>query len=263
MFTSPEAAARQWSLKPPTLLLLASVLSVAGVQSQEARIVVDKSRPEFLRPVQMMPPASNVRASPSPSHVYLRWTCPAGATGFEVLATPAGGQQAKVTSAPIPAQCVLDVPESIRRPVRLPGPPGTAAPSNTTTYSTFFQHNGLRPGQEFAYVVRALYPNGIGDAAPVTAVTPPWPAPTGVQVRVQSAGPPHSGSVVVVSWNTVHGAPGYEVWATSLYEGEKDRLVTLAPVTGTTFTDQIPIGVKGYYVKTLEGLASQTVDVAW
>lgn len=238
--------------------LLASALSVSGVQAQDKAIIA-KPRPELVRLYQPMPAATNVKATPYPNRVSVRWTCPTGATSFEVFATPAGGQQMNV-SGPIAAQCVQDLQLSPPNTGRLPGL-STSPPA--PTYSTGFQHNGLRPGQEISYVVRSLYPNGIGDASPVVVTTPPWPAPTGVQVRIEAAPAPSRDRLVVVSWTAVQGAPGYEVWATSLYEGQPNIRLTQSLVTGNTYTLASGIGLKGIFVKTVDGLASLPVDIPW
>lgn len=261
MFAIQDSTAQPHWWKACALVVVAA-LSSADLAAQEAKVLYKPRDGAVLQRMPVLEAASNVKASAYPSHVYLRWTCPAGATGFDVFVTPAGGQQTRANSAPIPAQCVLDIPGTIRQPGRSIYPPGTSTPS-TNTYSIGFTHSGLSANRQYSYVVRAIYSNGVAGAQPVLVTTPLWPAPTGVQLKVEHQPAPQSGSHVIVSWNAVQGAPGYEVWATSLYDATPDWLVTATPVVGTTFTHTQPIGVEGYFVKTVDGLASATVNVAW
>jgi hypothetical protein len=138
--------------------------------------------------------------------------------------------------------------------------------NNTPSYRSYYLHTGLGGEEQWTYVVRALYPNGVADAAPVMATTPSWPAPTSVQTAIQWLPPTGSNSrgtqVVVVTWIGAAGVPGYLVYRVPLY-GEPDVLATPTPVTGGSWTDQSPIYTKGYKVKSVGGLISAQADIAW
>lgn len=198
------------------------------------------------------PPPSNVRAGATPTSITIKWTCPSGATGYEVFATPVGGtgQQVKLTANPIPPQCVQ---EFLPQPALPPDP--RLGGTQQTTYGSGFTHTGLVPGMQFVYVVRALYPEGVGDAPPLTAQSAPWPPPSAVT-------PTLTGRSVRLTWNPVPGATGYLVLRQLAGESALTQL-TPTPLVATSYSDATILapGDHRYSVQAVDGSPATAVTV--
>jgi hypothetical protein len=199
---------------------------------------------------------TGLRAGSTPTSIKLIWNCPQGATGYDVYATPRGGVSIKLTPTPLTLQCYQNLSLSIPNDPRLPAVPGAAA---QTSYMTSFTHVGLTPTAEFAYVVRALHPNGVADSDPFT-VRALWPAPSGFMASLQD----RSASL---RWNPVTGPAGYLVFRRM--EGQSGfQPMTAAPLAATSFNDNtsLPPGQHAYYVQAVNGEPSATATVllgAW
>ncbi|HJU87772.1 MAG TPA: fibronectin type III domain-containing protein [Gemmatimonadaceae bacterium] len=201
------------------------------------------------------PAPTGIRAGATPTSITIKWTCPSGPTGYEVFAMPTGGGQSiKLTATPIAPQCIQDF-QGTQAPVLNPGVPGAYQPTSQTSYVSSYTHTGLRPGMQFDYVVRALYPQGVGDAAPFTAQTAPWPAPTGVT-------PTLAGRSVSLSWNAVEGATGYIVLRQLAGENALSP-ITPSPITVTSYSDATILapGDHRYSVRAVDGTPAAAVSV--
>ena len=181
----------------------------------------------------------------SPTDVALRWTCIQGPTGYQVLASMNGGPSVAVTPTPLSPNCVQDLTRVNSGSV-LPGM--TAA----TTYSTGFNHSGLAPGNNYTYVVRAVYPSGGPADSPPVTVRPLFPPP-GYSVWAGSPGR------VIVSWewSRVNGvfATGHVVSRKLAGESAFRTLATLPYSQYNVFNDSgVPVGTHQYLVEAIDGM---------
>jgi fibronectin type III domain protein len=202
-------------------------------------------------PVSGAPP-TGVRAESAPTRIGIRWTCPAGATGFDVSVTPQGGGEVKLTSAPVLPPCIQDAQLS---PAIAPG---ALAPTSTApSYSLGYTHSGVTPGSTYTYVVRALYSNGAsGASSPLTVTAPLAPPPASF---VASA----SGRSATLQWKPVSGATGYKVFrklaGQTAFQELPPALGSVA--TGSSDPSLLPPGQHQYYVQAVNGLPSQPASV--
>jgi hypothetical protein len=196
-------------------------------------------------------PVSGLRAQSTFTSISLRWTCPQGASGYEVFGAPKGQPLVKLTSSPIGPNCVQDL--TLSNPVMLnPGQPGlTPQP----TYSTGFTHDGLPTAKEFTYTVRALYPNsGPADSPPLSASTGLFPAPGAASA--QTGGP----GLVYLRWGrsqTPAGdATGYVISRKLAGEAAFRTIATVPPIIPYMYdyTDGgVPAGRHEYTIKAVDG----------
>ncbi len=196
-------------------------------------------------------PPSGLRADATPTSILIRWNCPTGSVGFDVYATPQGGQQGKLTSTPVPVPCVQDL-----QTAPTVGP-GMTAPSTTApTYSASYTHSGLIPGSTFTYVVRALYPNGFAASTPLTAQAKLLPAAGGFVVTA-------SGRSAGMSWQPVTGATGYQIFRKLASQSTFLQLTNTA-AGATSYTDQTLLapGQHQYYVQAVNGLPTSTFTLS-
>lgn len=202
-----------------------------------------------LTPVEAGPAVTNLRAGPTATSIRLSWTCPAGASGYEVFATPTGGAPVKLTQTPIGPQCIQDLSLNIKPDPRFPAP-------TQPTYITSFTHTGLAPVVEFGYVVRALYPTGFTDSQILTARTSLWPAPAGFGASL-------SGRSATLRWNPASGPSGYLVFRRLEGQSAFQQIATLPP-SGASYSDNtiLPPGQHGYYVQGVTGEPSATATLA-
>jgi hypothetical protein len=115
-------------------------------------------------------PVSGLRASSTFQSITLRWSCPQGASGYDVFGAQKGQPPVKLTTSPIGPHCVQDLV--------LPGQLLNTQQPPQTTYSVSFTHSPLPTAKEFTYTVRALYPNGgSADTPPFAASTSLFPPP--------------------------------------------------------------------------------------
>jgi len=200
--------------------------------------------------------------------IKIRWTCTAGATGYEVYAMRRGGSQTKLTPTAIGPQCMQD-PSAVvgaRMDPRLPAPDNQALRSS-------FTHSNLAAGDEYTYVVRALYAAGFADSDPLTASTTraPGPMPTNLTAAVVGD------YTVELRWVAAPGATGYSVVREDLRLARTAagidpaagvaRITELTPnacVTPTGFTDRVPgAGTYRYHVTACPagGTTTTPIDV--
>lgn len=228
-------------LAAPTMALSQVTLSAPRTTTLSTTAIVEPAGP----------PPTNVRAGPTPTSINIRWTCPSGATGYEVYATPTGGAQVKLTPTPIPPQCVQEYLLQQLPDARLPVPT-----SSEPTYGSSFNHTGLAVGTEYSYVVRALYATGISDAAPLAARTTAWPAPSGVTVALSAT---RSGTL---TWNRIDGVSGYHVFRKMAGEPAFLKLTTMG-AAWTSYDDRtlLPPGQHQYYVQAVDGIAGAPITL--
>ena len=226
--------------------LVLPILAVSVLEAQRGAALKKELR---LTPAGFGAPPTALRAGPTPTSIRLTWTCPPGATGYEVYATPKGGATVKLTPTPITLQCYQDLSGSIQRDPRVPAPV-------QATYLSSFTHTGLAPGAEFAYVVRALHPDATGDSDPLTAVTSLWPAPAGFMVSL-------AGRAATVRWNQVAGPSGYLVFRKSNGQTAFQQVAAVPP-SATSYNDPttLPPGQHGYYVQGVSGEPSIVSSVS-
>lgn len=191
------------------------------------------------------PPVGGLRIrAMSPTYVALHWNCVQGSTGYEVFSATNDGESVKITSAPINPNCVQDLAQVN---------PALLAPGSTplTTYSAGFSHAGLTPGNNYTYIVRALYANGgPADSTPVT-VRPLFPAAS------FNAWPSNPGDVTI-TWNWSHVsldfAPGYIVSRKLAGESSFRQLATMPQYIWNAYTDiGVPVGTHQYLVEAVDG----------
>lgn len=182
------------------------------------------------------PPPSNLRAIASPTSIRLTWTCPSGATGYEVYSAPKGGALAPLGTTTL--QCHQDLAPQLAFDPRLPAPP--------PVYISSYDHTGLPPATDLVYVVRALYPGGFADTGPLTTQTDLLPAPTGIKIDLIST------RMVRIGWKQVPGVTGYQVYR-KLASESSFQLLTPFPVPKelSEFSDltYLPGGQNSYYVQ--------------
>jgi hypothetical protein len=192
-----------------------------------------------------------VRAT-SPADVALHWSCVTGSTGYEVFLKMNGGESVKITPTPLNPNCVQDLTQVN---------PGLVTPGSTpqTTYSKDFTQGGLTPGNDYTYVVRALYGSaGPADSAPVTVrlLFPPpgfqvWPANPG-QVSISW------------DWARVHGdyAKGHVISRRLAGESTFRQLATLPYSIYNVYNDNgVPVGTHEYVVEAIDGMKGTPVTV--
>jgi len=166
-------------------------------------VLVSPSAP----PAQTVPSApTGVVAAPGVSQVVLTWNVTNQATYYRVYRSTTSGKEAFL------------------------------ATSTALTYTD----TSVTAGTTYYYKVAAVNSSGISalsaevPALPVSALGT-LPTPTGLTA---SAGD----GTVVLTWNAVAGATGYNVYRTTISGRES---VILASVTGTTYTDMGPLMTDG------------------
>jgi hypothetical protein len=128
-----------------------------------------------------------------------------------------------------------------------------------TTYSAGFNHAYLTPGNNYTYVVRALYANGgAADTTPVT-VRPLFPAAT------FGAWPSNPGQVTI-HWDWSHVsldfAPGYVVSRKLAGESSFRQLATMPQSVWNIYNDEnVPVGTHQYLVEALDAQKGTPVTV--
>jgi hypothetical protein len=200
------------------------------------------------------PPVGGLRVRTiSPREVALQWSCVQGSTGYEVFSAMNGGESVKITPTPLNPNCVQDLTQI--NPARLA--PGSAP---TTTYSTGFSHWGLTPGNNYTYVVRALYANGGPADSPPVAVRLLFPAPA---FTPRPANP----GQVSIHWEWSHAsgdyAPGYVISRRLAGESGFRQLATI-PYDGqqNVYNDNgVPVGSHQYLVEAVDGEKGTPVTV--
>lgn len=228
---------------PLVVMLFWTAAPLAG---QRVRTVVPPA-PGF-RPALVSnsePPPTGLRVRATQDYIHLTWSCPPGATGYEVFATPPGGTQLKLTPSPVTGPC-QDLSSTTRLQVR-----GAAQPN----YVTGFTHAGLAPGKRFDYVVRALHPAGYGDSPAILGETAPWP-PVGNLAAMLTIG-----RTAQITWTGVQGVTGYSVYR-QLQGASGYQVVSVLPPTATSFHDaNLVAGTHRYYVQPVNGQPSGQVAV--
>jgi fibronectin type III domain protein len=196
-------------------------------------------------------PPSGLRATTTPTSIFLSWTCPTGPSGYDVYAAPRGGTQVKLTAAPIQGPCIQDLQAN---PTITQGmPDSTPLP----TYSLSYLHSGLTPGSTFTYVVRALYSNGTSAASTAySASASLLPAPGGFTVTA-------SGRWANLQWQAVTGATGYQVFRKLAGQSAFQQLAT-APASATGYSDQTILapGQHQYSAQAVNGLPAPTATLS-
>lgn len=148
------------------------------------------------------PPApAGLTATPGDKKVVLSWTAVSGATGYNVYrGTSAGGEAASPVASNVPAPTFTDT--------------------------------GLTNGTTYFYKVAAVNANGAGEKSNEASAKPaatPLPAPSGLTATPGD-------KQVVLSWNAVTGATGYNVYRGTSAGGEAANPVG-ANVSAAAFTD--------------------------
>lgn len=232
-------------------MILAALLLTAPALAGQVRVVRTNDGLSTLSPNPPGEAPIAVRATATATTIGLRWVCPPSATGYEVFAAAPGSAQTKLNPLPIAPQCLQDLAMSQQ------GGRVTSVVGGTmqTSYSTGFTHTGLTPGREFTYAVRALYASGaVGDAAPITMKTTPWPPPAVFTARAV-------GRTVTLQWQPIAGAMAYRVFRRGEFM-PFERVITASPLTATTYADEnLPAAILYYYVEAVDGLPTQPLSV--
>lgn len=195
------------------------------------------------------PPSSLTATPASTSSISLRWTCPDGASGYDVWATSSTGVQSKLTATPLPPQCLQNLQVA-----------GTL--SSSPSYSLTYTHSGLIPASAWTYVVVALYPNGAqGASAPVSGRAGLLPPPGGFHGESRWGG-------AALAWNYVTWGSGYQVTYSRSYQVFRQRPgeATFSPIgtTDQTFYEDknLILGQRyNYYVRAIESQATAPISV--
>jgi hypothetical protein len=160
------------------------------------------------------------------------------------LSATNGGESFKITAAPINPNCVQDLAQVN---------PALLAEGSTpvTTYSAGFNHAGLTPGNDYTYVVRALYANGGPADSPPMTVRPLFPAAS------FGAWPSYPGQVTI-QWGWSHVsldfAPGYVVSRKLAGESSFRQLATMPQYIWNAYNDSgVPVGTHQYLVEAIDG----------
>ncbi|MFN0180926.1 MAG: hypothetical protein ACKVZ0_19145 [Gemmatimonadales bacterium] len=194
-------------------------------------------------------PPSNLRALPSPTSIRLTWTCPSGATGYEIFSGANGGTPVRLATTTL--QCHQDLSPQLNVDPRLPAP----AP----VYISSYDHAGLAPATAFVYVVRALYPDGYSDTGPLTTQTELLPAPTGIVIDLIG------GRMARVGWKQVPGVSGYHVYRKLAGQSGFELVTTFGPVPPGSYEHldmtYLPGGQHAYYVQAVGGAPSVAATV--
>ncbi|MGC4028120.1 MAG: hypothetical protein QM696_04515 [Steroidobacteraceae bacterium] len=181
----------------------------------------------------------------SPTDVALHWNCVLGATGYEVFSSMNGGESVKITPTPLNPNCVQDLAQ-LNPSLRVPGSAAQA------TYSQDFSQRGLKPGNDYTYVVRALYAGGgPADSLPVT-VRPLFPAPT------FRAGPTNNLGQVTIGWEwsraNILFAKGHVVSRKLAGESAFRQIATVPYSPDNFYNDNgVPVGTHQYLVEAIDG----------
>lgn len=213
-------------------------------------------------PTGARPAVSALRASPTYTTISLRWNCVSGASGYEVLATPRGGTQAKLTATTISPNCAQDVSSPTAATITA----GGSAPS--TSYSTGFTHAGLTPGNEFSYVVRALYASGPVDSQPLSAHATRFPAITGVMLsQLDDGGVSIEWPNLRVSEGSVISASGYVLSRKLAGESAFTEIARVGGASGSLsffrhIDGPVPVGRHEYTVHALDGESGAPAVIA-
>lgn len=231
-------------MKPAVLtaLVLLAVPFMASGQSLGRQPMVQKTT------APAGPPPANLKAIPTPTSIRLTWTCPTGATGYEIYSAPKGGSLAPLGTTTL--QCHQDLSPQLAFDPRLPAPP--------PVYVSSYDHAGLPAGTEFVYVVRALYPGGYADSGPLTALTDLLPAPTGIKLDLIST------RMVRVGWKQVPGVTGYQVYRKLASESSFQLLTPVPePKELGEFSDltYLPGGQTSYYIQGIGSAPSAPVTI--
>lgn len=192
-----------------------------------------------------------VRAT-SATDVALHWSCVNGSTGYEVFVKTNNGESVKLTPTPLNPNCAPDLAQV--NPAFLP--PG-ATPA--TTYSKDFTQGGLMPGNDYTYVVRALYATGgPADSAPVT-VRPLFPPPSFM------AWPANPGQVAISwEWSRVSGqfTTGHVISRKLAGESAFRQIATMPYSPYNVYNDNgVPVGTHQYLVEAVDGAKGTPVTV--
>jgi hypothetical protein len=192
-----------------------------------------------------------VRAT-SPTDAALHWSCVMGSTGYEVFFRMNGGESVKITATPLNPNCVPDLAQVN---------PGLLAPGSTpqTTYSKDFGQGGLTPGNDYTYVVRALYANGGPADSPPVTVRPLFPPPG------FNAAPSNPGQVSISwDWARVNGnyAAGHVISRKLAGESAFRQLATVPYSPYNVYNDNgVPVGSHQYLVEAMDGEKGTPVTV--
>jgi hypothetical protein len=162
-------------------------------------------------------PPTNVRATATgPQSVEIRWTAPAGASGYWVSRAPGGA-----TNYVYVSQLVTD---------------------------TAWTDSGVLPGTTYSYKVSSQYPAGSnrdkGISESASATTLAAPAPTGLAALHKGNG------VIAVHWDKLSGASSYRLFRDGGLLSDVRPIVSGNLVIGaTSFTDSVPPGTHGYQLQ--------------
>ena len=230
---------------------LLSLLAIAAGAVEAQRIVVQPRTVRTMQPPPGGPAVGAVRVQATSSSISLRWSCPKGASGFEVLGAPAGGPVVTLTPTPLSANCVQDLAIVSRGTL---GAQQVVGGTPEPTYSTGFTQTGLAPATPMTYVVRTLWPNGgPADSEPVAARSALFPP---VPFSVSRGGP----GVVSLAWSRMqvgpHDATGYDIHRKLAGEAAF-RLIAHVPAgfpADHGYTDTgVPWGRHEYSVQAVDG----------
>ena len=155
-----------------------------------------------------------------------------------------GGESVKITPTPLNPNCVQDLAQ-VNPALLVPGS------TPVTTYSTSFSQGGLAPGNNYTYVVRALYANGGPADSPPVTVRPLFPAP-GFSARPSNPGQ------VTIHWDwshaNIHYATGYVISRKLAGESAFRQLATMPYSPENVYNDNgVPVGSHQYLVEAVDG----------
>jgi hypothetical protein len=224
------------------LLFVAVPLFAAAAVAQEAISIPQQKLTPMAPPGG--PPVGGLRVrTSSPTTAALHWSCVQGAAGYEVLYSMNGSPFTKATAAPINPNCVQDLTQVNPALLAIGSTP-------TTTYSTGFSHSGLTPGNDYSYVVRALYASGGPADSPPITVRALFPAPA------FSGRPTNAGWVTLDwSWSQAGGtfASAYIISRKLAGESSFRPLATMYPPYNVYNDQGVPLGTHEYIVEAVDG----------
>jgi lysophospholipase L1-like esterase len=165
------------------------------------------------------PAPTGLSASPASStQINLTWNSVSGATGYNLYrGTSSGGENSN--------------------------PINGATPLTTTSYSD----TGLTAGTTYYYYVKAINSSGISAASTEASATTTGAAPGAPSSLTATAA---SSSQINLSWNSVSGATGYNLYRGTSAGGESTTAVNGGtPLTTTTYSDTgLSASATYYYV---------------